>query len=291
MTDLPAEQIAGVFHRRIGDILVTAVSDGYLDAPYEVLRNVDRPEADEVLSACFRRTPPRISVNCFLIRTKDRVALVDTGSAATMGPTLGRLPRSMAATGVNMADVDTVLLTHMHPDHSNGLTDPAGARMFENAEIVVAESDVRHWCDDAAMARANDAQKERYFRMARFQIAPYAGRRRDASGEVFPGVHAIPAPGHTPGHTTYLVASGDESLLIWGDICHVPEIQLRRPSAVMIFDSDPDQAAATRRRVLDMVAADRQLVTGMHMHFPGFSRIRRDGAGYEAIPEAWAFDQ
>lgn len=289
MTALPTDQIPGVYHRRIGDILVTALSDGYMDGSYEIFRNVDRAEVDDVLGAAFRPAPPRISINCFLIRTKDRVALVDTGSADSMGPTLGRLPQSMAATGVTFADVDTVLLTHIHPDHSNALTAADGTRNFENAEVVVSEADVKHWHDDAAMARANESQKVRYFQWGRFQIKPYADRRRHAEGEVFPGVTAIATPGHTPGHTCYLVASGNEQMLIWGDTCHIPEIQLRRPSATMIFDSDPDAAAAARRKVLDMVATDRMLVGGMHLHFPGFAHVTRDGAGYTAIPEGWAF--
>lgn len=289
MTALPAAQIPGVYHRRIGDILVTAVTDGYLDAPYEIFRNVDRAEVDDVLGAAFRPCPPRISINCFLIRTKDRVALVDTGSADSMGPTLGRLPESMAATGAGFADVDTVLLTHVHPDHSNALTSPEGTRNFGNAELVVSEADVKHWHDDAAMARANESQKVRYFQWGRFQLKPYLDRRKHAEGEVFPSVTAMPVPGHTPGHTAYMIASGDQSMLIWGDVCHVPEIQLRRPSATMIFDSDPETAAASRRRVLDMVATDRLLVGGMHLHFPGFAHVVRDGAGYAAIPEGWAF--
>lgn len=289
MPKLPAEQVPGVYHRRVGQILVTALSDGYLDAPYEIFNNVERTEVDEVLGANFRPTPPRISVNCFLIRTGDRIALVDTGSADSMGPTLGRLPEVMSAAGVSSADIDTVLLTHMHPDHSNGLTSKDGERRFRNAELVVSELDVRHWHDDAARARANERQQLRYFDWARFQFKPYSDSWRNASGEVFPGVTAIPAPGHTPGHTAYLIASGSDSMLIWGDICHVPEIQLRRPDVTMIFDSDPAAAAQTRGRILDMVATDRTLIGGMHLHFPGFGHIVRQGPGYAAMPEGWAF--
>lgn len=289
MRNPPYEQVPALYHRRIGDILVTALSDGYLDAPYEIFQNADAAEVDAALGDSFRRTPPRISVNCFLIRHGGRVALVDTGSAATMGPTLGRLPETMAAAGAALDDVDTVLLTHMHPDHSNGLTNPAGERQFRNAEIVVSDADLKHWNDDGAMARATERQRTRYFESARFQIAPYMDRLKDARGEVFPGVTAIAAPGHTPGHTAYLVSSGEESLLIWGDVCHVPEVQLRRPEVTMVFDSDLQQAAATRRRILDMTAADKQLVAGMHLHFPGFARVRAAGDGFTAIAESWAF--
>lgn len=288
MAKLPTTQVPGVYHRRIGDVLVTALSDGYLDAPFDVMRNVAPAEADEALKARFRPSPPRISVNCFLIRSGGRTAIVDTGSGDTMGPTLGRLPEMMETAGVARADVDTVLLTHMHPDHSNGLTSPDGQRLFPAAQIVVGEADLRHWHDDAAMARADERQKVRYFQAARFQAAPYLDRVVPAAGEVFPHVRAVPFPGHTPGHTGYLVESDGESLLIWGDICHVPDIQVPRPEVAMVFDSDPDAAAATRLRAFDMVASDGILITGMHLHFPGFSHLVRRAGGYDLVPESWA---
>jgi glyoxylase-like metal-dependent hydrolase (beta-lactamase superfamily II) len=286
--DVPAAQIPGVYHRRIGDIVVTAISDGYLDGAYEFLRNIAPPEAERLLKEAHRRAPPRIAVNAFVIHSGGRVALVDTGSADSMGPTLGHIPKHLAAAGVAPASIDTILLTHMHPDHSNGLTAPDGTARFPHVELVVSERDVDHWHDDAAMAAATERQKLRFFQWAREQIKPYQNRRRDARGEVFPGVTALPLPGHTPGHTGYLVASNGEQLLIWGDIVHVPDVQTRRPDVYMEPDSDPQAAIATRRRTFDMVATDRLLAAGMHMHFPGFLNLnRRPGGGYELVPELW----
>jgi glyoxylase-like metal-dependent hydrolase (beta-lactamase superfamily II) len=286
--DVPAAQIPGVYRRRIGGIVVTAISDGYLDGAYEFLRNIEPQEAERLLKDAYRPAPPRISVNAFVIHSGGRVALVDTGSADSMGPTLGHLPKHLAAAGIASASVDTILLTHMHPDHSNGLTGPDGAAKFPHVELVVAERDVDHWHDDAAMAAATERQKLRFFQWAREQIKPYQSRRRDARGEVFPGVTALPLPGHTPGHTGYLVASKGEQLLIWGDIVHVPDVQTRRPDVFMEPDTDPQAAVATRQRVFDMVATDRLLAAGMHMHFPGFLNLnRRPGGGYELVPELW----
>lgn len=285
----PTEQVPGIYHRRIGDVTVTALADGYLDAPFEVMRDIEAKEADEILTGAFRPSPPRISVNCFLIQTGGRRAIVDTGSADTMGPTLGRLPGLLAGLGIGLEDIDTVMLTHMHPDHSNGLTAPDGTRKFPNAELVVARAEIDHWHDDEAMARANESQKVRYFGWGRFQVGPYRDRVRDARGEVLPNVTAVPLPGHTPGHTGYLIASAGQSLLIWGDIVHVPDIQVRRPEVTMVFDSDPQQAIATRRRAFDMAAGERLLVAGMHVHFPGFIHVVRRGGGYAIEPEAWAF--
>lgn len=289
MAELPTTQVPGIYHRRIGDVLVTAISDGFIDATFGVLRNIEEHDAQAILRAGFLPTPPRIDVNCFLVRSQGRIAVVDTGSGDTMGPTLGRLPEAMATLGVAPGDVDTVILTHMHPDHSNGLTAPDGSRRFPEAKVVVAEQDVRHWHDDGEMSRADERARLRYFEWSRFQMAPYMDRRAPATGEVFPGVHAVPLFGHTPGHTGYRIDGAGDSLLIWGDICHVPDIQVVRPEVAMLFDSDPDAAIATRRRTFDMAASDRLLVAGMHLHFPGFAHMVRRGDGYALEPEAWSF--
>jgi glyoxylase-like metal-dependent hydrolase (beta-lactamase superfamily II) len=276
-----------VHRRRVGDIDVTMLCDGYLDAPsLEVVRNLP-PQPEDLIRRHGGRVPPRISVNTFLVQSGGRTALIDTGSGDSMGPTLGQLPRALAAVGVTPEEIDTVLLTHMHPDHSNGLSDAAGRRLFPNAEVVLHENEIPHWFDDAAMARAIESQRIRYFGQARAQIAPY---RRDRvrefrDGEVFPGVTAIPIPGHTPGHTAFLIASGNESLLVWGDTVHIPELQVPRPETTMMFDTDPDAAAKSRVRVFDMVVTENLPVAGMHLHFPGFARMTKHAGTFTLVPE------
>ena len=289
MAQVPDAQIPGVYHRRIGDIVVTALSDGYLDGTVEAMQNIAPAEATRMLTEQFR-PGRRTSVNCYLVYSAGRLALIETGSGNYLQPTAGRLQHNLKAAGVNPADIEAVILTHMHPDHSAGLTNPkTGEKLFPNAELIVHENEPRHWQDDAAMNRADERARTLYFQCAREQIAPYHNRTRTFSGavEVFPGVTSLPLHGHTPGHSGYRIASGDKSLLIWGDIIHVPEVQVPRPEVTMAFDTDPQVAAATRRQVFDMVATNQQLIAGMHVHFPGFAHLVKQGDGYLMLPEPW----
>ena len=288
MTSQPAQQIPGVYHRKIGDIVVTAVSDGYLDSTLEVMRNVDLDKAHAILREAFRPAR-RTSVNTFLIHSKGRVAIIDTGSGNYLLPTAGFVQRNLAAAAIDPKSIDTVLLTHMHPDHSAGLTDMSnGQLLFPNAELVMHENELPHWFDDGAMAKADERSKKLFFLAGREQVTPYKNRTRlFRQGEVFPGVTAVPSHGHTPGHTAYLIASGNDQLMIWGDTVHVPEVQTAFPEAGMAFDTDMAAAAASRKRMFDRVSADRVLIAGMHLHFPAFSRLARRGEAYALYNEAW----
>ncbi len=284
----PARQIPGVYHRKIGDIVVTSISDGFLDGNLDVMRNVDLAKAHEILAAAFRPAR-RTSVNTFLIHSKGRMALVDTGSGNYLAPTAGKVAENLEGAGIDPAKIDTLLLTHMHPDHSAGLVDMTTGKLnFPNAELVMHEKELAHWFNDAEMAKANEREKKLYFDAGREQVAPYKKQTRlFTGGEVFPGVTAVPSPGHTPGHTAYLIASGNDQLMIWGDTTHVPEVQVAIPEAGMAFDVDLAAAAASRRRMFDRVATDKLLIAGMHLHFPAFSRLAKRGDQYTLYPEAW----
>lgn len=283
------KQVPSIYHRQVGEITVTAICDGYLDTNYEIFHGITPEEGEAHMRSAHLQSPPRISVNSYLVRHKGRTALIEAGAGHTMGATLGFLPAHLAAAGVQVGDIETVLLTHMHPDHSNGLTDAEGNRVFPASEIALADAEMCHWQDDAAMAAAPERKKERYFRAARRQLAAYKNQLRPFTGEceVFPGVTPLPIAGHTPGHTAYLVTDGDESLLIWGDTVHVPHIQIRFPHVTLDFDSDEVAAAAMRRRLLDMAATDEILVGGMHLDFPGFGYIGREGDGYRFFAAPW----
>lgn len=279
-------QVPALYRVRVGDILVTAVSDGYIKGGEGILRNVDLEAAREVLHASHRY-PPSVEVNAFVIEHGGRTMLIDTGSGAYMGRHAGRLAANLHAASISVADIDTIFLTHIHPDHVGGLTDQ-GTPRFSNAEIAVSAVEYAYWMDDAAMQRAKESQRALFFECPREQLAPYRNRLRLlADGEIFPGVTVLRAPGHTPGHSICLISSGADTLLIWGDTVHVPEVQTAFPDTGVVFDVDPSEAAKSRRRVFDMVIAERTPIMGMHLGFPGLMHLDKYREGYRLVPLPW----
>ena len=189
----PTRQSPGVHHRNVGDVLVTALNDGAFEASFEWLTNIDPAEPPALHDASFRAIPPHITINAFLLHLGERLVLVDSGCGGAMGPTLGRLGENLAAMGVAPEAIDTVLVTHLHPDHVGGLVDAEGNALLPNAELIVHEAEPPFWSDDALLAQASE-QDRGFIQLARATLAAYRGRVRTiASGEVLPGVIAVPA--------------------------------------------------------------------------------------------------
>jgi glyoxylase-like metal-dependent hydrolase (beta-lactamase superfamily II) len=265
--------------KKIGDIEVTALSDGILNTSLDVVLKLPREEK-EGLSGKKVGDPVPISVNAFLLKINDRYALIDTGSGNTMGPTLGKLPANLQAAGLSLESIETIFLTHLHPDHANGLVDDEGRAIFPNAEVVLHDEEARFWLDADESAAGNERIRRNISRN-RISTAPYRARMRTVGdGEATPGVSAILQAGHTPGHTGWLLQSGIDSLLIWGDLVHLASIQVPRPDTGLVFDVDPQQAGETRKRMFDRIAADKVMVAGAHMDFPGFGYLTRKGTEF-----------
>jgi len=228
-------------------------------------------------------------LNCFVIERDWHTALVDTGGGG-MAPSCGKLMENLRAAGYTPEAIDTVLITHLHPDHVGGAADAAGQAAFPNAILQVHQADIDFWVHSDMRERVPEPARV-FFDMARAGVAAYAqaGRLKPfTGGEVFPGVQAVPLPGHTPGHSGYELVGDDETLLIWGDVFHVPEVQTRHPEATLgPFDVDQAQAAATRAAVLKRAVEEKLLVAGMHLHFPAFSHVVAHETGYGLLPEMW----
>lgn len=279
-------QPSGVSHIAIGDIVVSAINDGVFQASFDDLVTTDRTACESAHLGEFRLAPPWLTINCFVIRSGDRTVLVDSGFAGKTEQ-VGRLGANLKAIDVAPADVDTIVMTHMHPDHEAGLTDASGKAIFPKAELVLHENEFAFWRDDGAMARATP-EGQGDFHLARAALGAYGDRVRTVkTDQVAPGVRAFPTPGHTPGHTAWLVESNGDALLIWGDIVHFPGMQFAFPDTSVAYDIDPAAAAESRKKVLKFAAGEKLRVAGVHLDFPTFGHVVSNGSAYRFVPEVW----
>ena len=268
---------------KVGDFTVTAISDGILERPLEVMNGVD-PAIIEELAGRKSADSIFISVNAYLIEGRGLCALVDAGSGATMGPELGHIPRNLVACGKDLKGITHVLLTHIHPDHSNGLIDGSGRPVFPNAEIVVQEEEIAFWVDRDPSQALHERQRHNIMNF-RKSLAPYGKQTtRIRDREFLPGVSLAKSPGHTPGHSCWTIESGPDSLVIWGDTLHLPLVQLVNPNIGWSHDIDPALATQSRLRLLDQLSVEKSMIAGMHLDFPGIVRLRKDATRYHFDP-------
>jgi glyoxylase-like metal-dependent hydrolase (beta-lactamase superfamily II) len=271
------------FHQiEVGDVVVTALSDGFMKGGDRVVRGIDQPMVEATLRASSR-FPANVDVNAFVIAHGDRKLLVDTGSGHYMGRNAGRLANNLEASGVSAEEIDTVLLTHIHPDHVGGLTEADGTARFPNAELLINSREYAFWMEGAADAWVKDEERALFLDCPREQIHPYMDRVRLISGdaEVFPYVTAMHYPGHTPGHSICMISSKRSKLLIWGDTVHVPEVQTAFPEAGVVFDVDASQAAVSRRKVFELAVSEQLPLLGMHTQHGGLFHLERDRAAFK----------
>jgi glyoxylase-like metal-dependent hydrolase (beta-lactamase superfamily II) len=277
---------SGYYRLRVGEAEVIALSDGTVPfAGYNILQNTSQAEVN-ALDAADAKPPFEASMNAYLIVLGNRLILIDTGTGELLGPTLNKLPFSLRAAGYSPSQITDILLTHIHADHSGGLMDRERIR-FPNATVHMEKREISFWLSPGEMEKAPQQHKP-YFLQAMQTVQPYvkSGQVRPFEGEteLFPGLRAIPAPGHTPGHTFYALESRGEKLVFMGDVIHAPEVQFARPSVSVTYDVDPIQAIATRQAAFRAAARDHFLVAFAHVSFPGVGHIHADGEHYRWNP-------
>jgi glyoxylase-like metal-dependent hydrolase (beta-lactamase superfamily II) len=285
------EQGPGVYRYRLGDTQLTALYDGiwYLPINNKFVRNASGAAVNEALAAAFLAPSVLpISFTALLVNTGAKLVLIDTGTAGQITDTAGFMNANLAAAGINPGAIDTILISHFHPDHIDGIKTKDGDKVFANAEILVPEPEWKFWMDDGNMSRATGAV-HRYFLNARriFKDIAKEVRPFQPGAEVAPGIVSVPAFGHTPGHTAFAIHSGNQSMLAMSDTAREPWLFVRHPEWQPSYDMDGPQAMKTRTDMLDRAAADRMLVEAYHFPFPACGHIVRSGTGYELVPAMW----
>ena len=290
-------QAPGFYRYKVGSFECTSINDGARSFPMPdtFVRNVPKEEALAAAEAAYMpKGMVTVPFNPQLINTGSKLILIDCGNGiSNLEPSkcaVGRTLKNLTAAGVDPKSVDVVLMSHLHPDHTNGIRALDGSMAFPNAEIMVPAKDWEFWMseENAAKAEANQMMKN-YFANVRKIYAGIESKvtRYDWGKEVVSGITSIATPGHTPGHTAFAVASGDSKILIQSDVTNIPEFFLRNPDWHVAYDVEPATAQATRHQFYDMAAAEKALVVGFHFSFPSIGHVEKDGAKYRLVPVAW----
>jgi glyoxylase-like metal-dependent hydrolase (beta-lactamase superfamily II) len=280
------------FYRfKLGTIEITVVSDGTLAFPAETLWGDRAKDARGLLTSAFQPpSPVGLQLNTILVNTGDKLVLIDAGCGVDkFQRTSGALLRNLAAAGYGPSDIDTILFTHFHFDHLWGISDHENASLvFPSAEFVASETEVAFWGAPNLADKLPPAQQPRVTQ-ANLKLATPRLRLIKSVAEVVPGVTTFGTPGHTPGHISVDINSGSEELLLTGDVVVNSAVSFVHPEWPFGFDIDVPLATKTRLAFLDRAAADKTLVGGYHLPFPGFGHVVREESGYRWLPADWGW--
>jgi glyoxylase-like metal-dependent hydrolase (beta-lactamase superfamily II) len=291
------KQAAGWYRYKIGSIEVTVATDGVArfkmaeDHVINIKKDVVNAALAEVFMEKDMMTTP---YNPVCLNTGGKLVVIDTGTGEAnykkSNGVGGQFVTNLAASGIERTAVDTVIISHYHGDHINGMLMEDNSLTYPNAEILVPAREHAFWMDDGEMSRASVGRLQTNFKNVRRVLNAEVMKRLKTyewDKDVIPGVTAQGTPGHTPGHTSYVIASGSDSVYLQSDVTHVPFLFVRHPDWHAFYDQDGGMAETTRRKVYDMLAADKMRVQGFHYPFPSLAHVEKVGTGYREIPVIW----
>lgn len=286
-----AGQVPGIYRRRVGNCEVTAVNDGYIEIPDDYWHGITNESLHLALKAAHLPAEGivRHGITAFAINTGSQLILIDSGPADLIGPTGGHYKANLEAAGIDPHAVGMILLTHLHPDHVAGLVKD-GAPLCPNATVHVNATDQEHFASDTAKAQA-PAGQQGWYDVARGFLSVYGERVQPLTGEASlgHGITAVPLPGHTPGHTGFLLESEGERILFWGDTAMSNAVHFAHPDALLAFDMDPDTTRRTRLETFERASREGLLCVGTHLPFPTFGYVDRLHRAFAWVPEEWRY--
>jgi glyoxylase-like metal-dependent hydrolase (beta-lactamase superfamily II) len=282
-------QVPAVYRFKLGGFECTVVSDGQIGLgaiKADMFKGYTQERIDELLAANFiDKNNFQLDQNVLVVNTGEKLVLIDTGMGARkmFGPTSGRLLANLQAAGINPGSIDVVALSHAHPDHCWGLVGQDGKPSFPNAQIYLSQADFDFWTDEGKLTHPALGG---FVGPTRETLLPLRERLVFIRGgqDVVPGVQALATPGHTVGHTSFVISSQDRTLINIADLGHQYVLVTENPRAEFAFDTDPQQAISSRLRVFDMVAAQKIPIIAYHFPWPGLGHLGKRGDGYRYVP-------
>lgn len=280
----------GFYQYKVGSVEVTALYDGIWEKPHDpaFIKNASVEETIEALRTAKLPTDfVSIPLTVLVVTVNGKHILIDSGSGGQWQPTAGKLHANMKAAGIDPANIRTILISHFHPDHIFGLMEKGTNKpVWPDAELIVSASEYKWWTEAGRVEKLPEARKPLGQRINTVFPTWKNFTLIEGEREVAPGIQLVSAPGHTPGHSAFLIGSGNQQLMVSNDTAYVPALLAPHPDWQGAYDQDGPLAVKTRKAILDRVIAEKMMICGAHFPFPGAGTFTKDGTGYAFVPVA-----